>query len=102
MSELKHGETPSVPPKPDQPPPSPQEPLPHHLRLFPGYVHTAAERLQQGGLQGELIGQQFAADEPPILRFLETLHEPIPLSCFPCYSTCYFFRRVPWLEHLRG
>jgi hypothetical protein len=37
-------------------------------------VHTAAERLHQRGLQGELIEQQFAADEPPILRLLETVY----------------------------
>ena len=53
----------------------PLEPLPHSLRLFPDYVHTAADRLQQGSLQGELIERRLAADEPPILRFLETLHE---------------------------
>jgi len=38
-------------------------------------VHAAAERLQQGGLQGQVIDRQFAADEGPVLRFLETLHE---------------------------
>ncbi len=31
--------------------------------------------MKQGGLQGVLIEREFAADEPPILLFLETLHE---------------------------
>ena len=67
--------SPWKPSKPDQSSPSPQEPLSQSLRLFPAYVHAAAERMKQQGLQGELIEPQFAADEPPILRFLETLHE---------------------------
>jgi hypothetical protein len=45
------------------------------MGFFPGYVHDAAQRLHDEGLQSEVVERQYAADEPPILRLLETLPE---------------------------
>jgi hypothetical protein len=67
--------TPEKPRKPEPSPPPPQESLSPSLRLFPWYVHDAAQRLQDGGLQGEVVEREYAADELPILRFLETLYQ---------------------------
>jgi hypothetical protein len=53
----------------------PDAPLPTELHLFSDYVYDAAERLRQSCLQGEVIERRYAADERPILRFLETLNE---------------------------
>jgi hypothetical protein len=55
--------------------PQPLTPVLPSARLFPGYVHAAAERMMQGSLRGEVVERQYAADERPILHFLETLHE---------------------------
>ena len=69
----RRGSAPRQASDPPLPSPPSQGTSPSVPSLIPEAVYAAAQRLEQGGLKGEVIESRYAADDPYVLPFLKAV-----------------------------